>query len=162
MKYNNGFLCDREAKVIAKDLINNHWFSACTVVYDEENDMNDYAPVDIVFTAYTDTQSAKYAIEIKERKGYEHTYTNDWMIEQKKYNTLKQYQNYGYRVTYLNIFKDGYYAMWDIDTITSAHTSTTMSIKPHTQSSYNEIPVKQERLMIDINKAFKKGYINND
>lgn len=161
MKYQDGFKCDKKAKEVVKDLINNEWFSACTVVFDEENEMNDYAPVDFLFTAYTNTQSAPYAIELKYRMGYNHNDYDSWMIEPEKCNTLKQYQNCGYRTEYINIFKDGYYAMWNIDTITSASTESVFSIKPHTQAEYEEKPVEKKRILIPLNKAFKQGYIND-
>ena len=160
MKYNDGFKCDKKAKEVTKNLIYN-WFSACTVSIDEENEMNDYAPVDILYTAYTQTKSAEYAIEIKHRMGYSHTDYDSWMIEEEKYNTLLKYKKYGYRVFYLNIFKDGYYAMWDLNTITSYSTESVFSIRPHTQAEYEEKPVEKKRILIPLNKAFKQGYIDD-
>lgn len=161
-KYENGFECDKTAKVYLKDLIENVWFSACTIIYDEENDMDEYAPIDVIFTAYTrSNNNARYAIELKERKGYGHTDYEDWMIEQPKMKKLKEYNDCGYRSLYFNLFNDGFYYLWDYPTMNSKHTIKSYMIKPHTQGNDNEVPVQKQRIMINSKDCIKSGRIEN-
>lgn len=156
-KYENGFECDKAAKEILKDIIQNTWFSSCTVVFDEENEMNDYAPVDVLFTAYTKTKMAKYAIEIKHRMGYKHTDYPEWMIEKEKLNSLKEYVDNGWKAFYFNLFADGYYYLWDYQTIEENHTVQLKEIVPHTQGNDDEKPTTKIRLFVKSNLAKKSG-----
>ena len=160
-KYNGGFECDKAAKTILKDKIDNEWFSAFTVVYDEENEMDEYAKVDTLFTAYTDNgHQYAYAIEIKERKGYNHNDYDEWIIEPHKLYTLKQYKDYGFKPFYFNLFKDGYFYLWDYDTIAKKHNEALIPIKPHTQGEDTEEKVKQTRIMINAKDIVLSGTTN--
>lgn len=158
MKYKDGFECDKKAKNILKDLIENNWFSSCTVYFDEENENYEYASVDVVFTAITKANvEHKYAIELKERKGYDHTDYEDWMIEPHKVKELEKYSNFGYKPMYFNLYKDGYYYLWDYDTIVSAGTETFKYIKPHTQGPDSEGKRKVKRILISSENATLSG-----
>ena len=161
MKYTGGFECDKAAKNILKDLIENVWFSSCTIVFDEENEMNEYATMDMLFTAYTTTgHHYAYAIELKERKGYNHSDFTEWMIETHKLNDMKRYRQFGYKCFYFNLFKDGIYYLWNYDTIAENHKEALIPIKPHTQGEDTEEKVKQTRIMIDAKDIVLSGTTN--
>lgn len=148
-KYEGGFECDKEAKVILKDLIENEWFSSCTVYWNEDVEMDEYALIDLVFTAITKKDNVRqYAIELKERKGYSHDDYQDWMIEPHKLNKLKKYTDYGFKALYFNLFNDGYWYLWDYDTINEKHTEVIKPIPLHTQGE-DETPVMQIRYLIN-------------
>ena len=142
MKYNDGFECDKYAKNVAKQLVN-YWFSAFTVAINEENEADEFAPVDLIFTAFTKSgKEIVYAIEIKHRMGYKHNDFDEWMIERHKYNTLSDYKKKGYRVLYFNLFKDGYYYLWDYDTIKNKHKDAVKNLTHHTQGEDEESELK--------------------
>mgnify|MGYP003289499478 CR=1 FL=1 len=156
-KYEGGFECDKAAKEILKDIIVNKWFSAFTVVFDEENEMNGYAPVDVIFTAYTKSGKAvKYAIEIKHRMGYKHSDYPEWMIEKEKLNVLGEYVNNGFRAFYFNLFADGYYYLWDWKTMEENHSVKFKEIVPHTQGD-DEKPTTKIRLFVKSYLAIRSG-----
>lgn len=160
-KYLKGFECDKEAKVILKDLVENEWFSSCTIYWNEENDMDEYAPVDLVFTAVTKKENIRqYAIELKERKGYAHDDYQDWMIEPHKLNKLQKYTDYGFKALYFNLFNDGYYYLWDYQTMAKYHKETVKAIPLHTQGD-DEEPVMQKRYLISSQKAILSGRTYN-
>lgn len=161
-KYNGGYSCDKKAKNILKDIATNNWFSACTTVWDEENEMDEYAPIDEVFTAYTNSgKMGMYAIEIKERKGYNHNDYDEWLIEEHKFNTMKKYKEQGYKPLYFNIYKDGYYYLWDYETIASKSKTVEIPIKPHTQGDDNEKLEMKKRIMINASDCIRSGRTDN-
>lgn len=88
-------------------------FSACTITCEQH--FHDKSPVDIFVTATT--QSGKittYAIECKDRKCSHNEY-QDYMIEEHKYNSIKQFANQGYRPIYLNTFSDDTFYAWNLN-----------------------------------------------
>ena len=96
-KLPNGFKCDKEQKELVKALIE-ELFKNYDVIFDEENDKNEYADIDILFTAYTKDGYfvRRYAMEIKQRLYDHNDFNGDWFIEMKKYNNLLDYQSSGY------------------------------------------------------------------
>lgn len=160
MKYEGGFNCDRNAKDILKNLIENKWFSSCSINYDTTNETDPYAPMDTVFTAITSTGKQRaYAIELKDRKGYSSEEFDDWMLETQKFNKMSDYTNSGYTVLYFNVFNDDTYLLWDYDSINTNKTEGIRYIKPHTQGDENESKVKRNRYFINKKYAIKSGNI---
>lgn len=146
MKYKDGFKCDKDSKELVKHLITEVWFSSCTVEFDEDNDTDEYADIDILFTAYTRTgKSYSKGIEIKERKGYTSTYFDDWVLEDDKYKKMLGCKN---ECFYLNIFRDNTYALWDIRAIKDSDTGSIFAAK-RTQEESNRINKKCHLLRID-------------
>lgn len=87
-------------------------FSACTLTIDQHYDDNNV--VDIFFTATTSNGTQyKYAAECKDRY-YNHTYSDDWFIEVKKFNNLLKASENGYKPLYINTYKDNWINIWDI------------------------------------------------
>lgn len=158
MRYNNGFLCDKESKEILKNLIENKWFSSCTIVYDEYNNNNPKARIDFLFTAITQTnKERKYAIELKERKGYNHNAYKDWILETDKYKPLKLLEiESGYTSAYMNIFKDDVYALWLIKSIDEETIPSTLLAPKQTQG--DETKIKKDCINLDFNNAILTGY----
>ena len=153
-KLPNGFKCDREQKQLVKALIA-ELFKNYDVIFDEENDKNEYADVDILFTAYTKDGYfvRRYAMEIKQRL-YDHSdFGGEWFIEMKKYNDLLNYLSSGYTSVYLNTFNDGYFAIWDIEDIVKNHKEGDWTIKPHTQADHYEKPVTKHRYTVNVKNA---------
>lgn len=162
MKYKDGFKCDNEIKKICKDLIENNWFSSCTINYDEANDNNQYAPIDIVFTAVTKSNKQHiYAIELKERKGYNSTdFNSDWIIEQDKLNKLYDYISSGYTSCYFNIFKDNVYMLWVINDVKKYLKPIVINAPKYTQGDEHKL-INKNVYTINQQYAKIKGKINN-
>lgn len=157
-KLPNGFKCDEKQKQLVKALIT-ELFKNYDVIFDEANEENEYADIDILFTAYTKDGYfvKKYAMEIKQRL-YGHTaFNGDWFIEVKKYNNLLDYQSSGYTSVYLNTFNDNTYVIWDIEDIVKNHKEGDWCIKPHTQAEYYEKPLTKHRYTINIKNAKLMG-----
>ena len=148
MKLKGGFECDIPQKELVKQILNK-LFSGYTITYDIENENNKMAPVDMIFTATSNSNELKYAIELKQRLKDHTDYNGDWVINDEKYDWLKRYKSSGYSSYYLCTFNDGYYAIWSIDDIEKYHTEDTFYIKPHTQADWNEKRVPQHRLIIN-------------
>lgn len=164
MKYEGGFKCDAKAKQKLKDLIENVWFSSCTIKYDIANENDPMALVDTIFTAITkDNKFKKYAIELKYRKGYKHTdFKGDWVIEPKKLIALENYQILsGYTSVYFNIFNDGYWALWTLDTITETKQPSTIKATKTTQGNDKE-KIEKPSFMVNFNNANLTGITNDN
>lgn len=77
-------------------------------------------PIDAYATAYTQTNiPVTYAFELKERE-YDYDVYDDWMIEEDKYETLKEQTEKGYKGMYVNLwdYDDTWHIMvWDINKI---------------------------------------------
>lgn len=158
MKYSGGFECDKGAKQVFKEIATKVFFSACTVIWDAENENDEFAPMDEICTAYTRTgKRGIYAFEIKERKGYNHNDYDEWIMEEHKYNTMQKCKENGITPLYFNLYKDGYYHLWDFDTIERKHTTATIPIKPHTQGDDNEQPTSKRRILINSNDSIRSG-----
>ena len=157
-KLPNGFKCDKEQKQLVKALIA-ELFKNYDVVFDEENDKNEYADIDILFTAYTKDGYfvRRYAMEIKQRLYDYSDFGGDWFIEMKKYNDLLDYQSSGYTGIYLNTFNDNTFVAWDIKDIVKNHKEGDWTIKPHTQADYYEKPVTKHRYTVNIKNAKLMG-----
>lgn len=96
-------------------------FSACTLTFDQHYD--DSCVVDIFFTATTSSGiEYKYAAECKDR-WYKHSFSDDWYIEQKKFNNLMKVREDGYKPLYINTYEDDWINIWDITkcTVTEEH-----------------------------------------
>ena len=157
-KLPNGFKCDKEQKELVKALIV-ELFKNYDVIFDEENDKNEYADIDILFTAYTKDGYfvRRYAMEMKQRLYDYSDFGGDWFIEMKKYNDLLDYQSSGYTSVYFNSFNDGYFCIWDIKDIVKNHKEGDWTIKPHTQADYYEKPVTKHRYTVNIKNAKLMG-----
>ena len=168
MKYDNGFECDRKAKNKLKHLIKDIWFSAFTIAIDEINDNNDKAYIDVIFTATSkNNKQYKYAIELKERKGYNHNFkikdkTVDWMLEKEKYNKLynAQYLS-GYTSVYYNEFKDDVYALWTLDDIDKCKYEQSLYATKTTQGN-DTTKYDKKPYLLPFNKATLTGYTYED
>lgn len=140
--YENGFVCDAPLKAKLRERIKNEWFSAYTVNFGWEC-FDESAKMDIVFTATSKSSSReyKYAIEVKERKGYtaEQLEKDGYMLEQKKYNTLCDYVTSGYSSYYFNSFKDGKFYMWKNDDKMRNSRSGMVRANKYTQKESEEI-----------------------
>lgn len=157
-KLPNGFKCDEKQKQLVKALIV-ELFKNYDVIFDEENEENEFADIDILFTAYTKDGYfvRRYAMEIKQRL-YDHSdFGGEWFIEMKKYNNLLDYLSSGYTSVYLNTFNDNIYAIWDIKDIVNNHKEGDWCIKPHTQADYYEKPVTKHRYTVNIKNAKLMG-----
>lgn len=157
-KLPNGFKCDKEQKQLVKALIV-ELFKNYDVIFDEANEENEYADIDILFTAYTKDGYfvKKYAMELKQRLYDHNDFNGDWFIEVKKYNNLLDYQSSGYTSVYLNTFNDEYFCIWDIKDIVNSHKEGDWCIKPHTQADYYEKPVTKHRYTVNIKNAKLMG-----
>lgn len=157
-KLPNGFKCDREQKQLVKALIV-ELFKNYDIIFDEENDKNEYADIDILFTAYTKDGYfvRRYAMEIKQRLYNYTAFNGDWFIEVKKYNNLLDYQSSGYTGIYLNTFNDNTFVVWDIKDIVKNHKEGDWCIKPHTQASHYEKPVTKHRYTVNVKNAKLMG-----
>ena len=157
-KLPNGFKCDKEQKELVKALIV-ELFKNYDVIFDEENDKNEYADIDILFSVWTKDGYfvRRYAMEIKQRLYDHNDFNGDWFIEVKKYNNLLDYQSSGYTSVYLNTFNDNTYAVWDIKDIVKSHKEGDWCIKPHTQADYYEKPVTKHRYTVNIKNAKLMG-----
>lgn len=164
-KYNGGYKCDKPAKKILDELITDVWFSAYTVTFDIDNNNNEYAPIDRIFTATSITTGKQYpyAIELKHRMGYNITDNNDdWMLEIDKYNDMQDYALSGYSTFYFNLFKHNDYYLWKFEDIKQNKTEGYKYSKPHTQGSPEEKYVRKKRYFIKGDKAIKKGNYDTD
>lgn len=158
MKYSDGFECDKKAKQQLKSLIENNWFSSCTIVYDKENDNNPKARIDVIFTAITKSNKEyKYAIEIKDRMGYNHN-QYDWMIEPHKYKTLQSYQyDSGYTSAYFNTFKDNIYALWTFKDMEQCKYEDSVYATKTTQGN-DTVKYNKQSYLLPFNNATLTGY----
>lgn len=164
-KYNGGYKCDKPAKKILDELITDVWFSAYTVTFDIDNNNNEYAPIDRIFTATSVTTGKQYpyAIELKHRMGYKITDNDDdWMLEIDKYNDMQDYALSGYSTFYFNLFKHNDYYLWKFEDIKQNKTEGYKYSKPHTQGSPEEKYVRKKRYFIKGDKAIKKGNYDTD
>lgn len=164
-KYNGGYKCDKPAKKILDELITDVWFSAYTVTFDIDNNNNEYAPIDRIFTATSVTTGKQYpyAIELKHRMGYNITDNNDdWMLEIDKYNDMQDYALSGYSTFYFNLFKHNDYYLWKFEDIKQNKTEGYKYSKPHTQGSPEEKYIRKKRYFIKGDKAIKKGNYDTD
>ena len=157
-KLPNGFKCDKEQKELVKALIV-ELFKNYDVIFDEANDKNEFADIDILFSVWTKDGIfiKNYAMEIKQRLYNYNDFGGDWFIEMKKYNNLLDYQSSGYTSVYFNSFNDGYFAIWDIKDIVKSHKEGDWCIKPHTQADYYEKPVTKHRYTVNIKNAKLMG-----
>lgn len=64
------------------------------------------------------TSTTEYIVEIKVRDCNYNTYS-DWILELSKYNKLQELaqQKADTKAVYVNIFNDGYFAIWDLDEV---------------------------------------------
>ena len=164
-KYNGGYKCDKPAKKILDELITDVWFSAYTVTFDIDNNNNEYAPIDRIFTATSITTGKQYpyAIELKHRMGYNITDNDDdWMLEIDKYNDMQDYALSGYSTFYFNLFKHNDYYLWKFEDIKQNKTEGYKYSKPHTQGSPEEKYIRKKRYFIKGDKAIKKGNYDTD
>lgn len=163
-RYNDGYECDKPAKQILDELITDVWFSAFTVTFDLDNNNDEYAPIDRIFTATSTTgKEYPYAIELKHRMGYKITDNNDdWMLEIKKYNDMQDYASSGYSTFYFNLFKDNDYYLWKFEDIKKYKTEGYKYSKPHTQGDDKEKYIRKKRYFIKGDKAIKKGHYDSN
>lgn len=71
---------------------------------------------DIMVTGYTSSGEVLQHWECKDRNNYHTDYNSEWVIEDHKIKTLRNdKKRRGY---YINTFKDGYIAIWDITAMT--------------------------------------------
>ena len=87
-------------------------FSGFTTTFEQHYE--DKGTVDIFFTASTQNESVRYAVECKDRY-YKHTDFDEWMIEKKKYKTLQLAKDEGYRPIYVNTYTDNWIDIWNLD-----------------------------------------------
>lgn len=158
MKYEGGFQCDKNGKEILKHLINDVWFSAFSINYDEDNENNPMALIDTIFTATSKSgKQYKYAIELKERPQYEHN-KFQWMLELPKYTQLYNIQYYsGYTAAYFNTFKDDIYALWTIKDIDECKQLSTVYASKTTQGN-DTTKINKSSYLLPFNNATITGY----
>lgn len=112
--------CDGELKGRMRGLVDSA-FSAYTVTYDEKNNNDTKARIDIVFTATSDSgREYWYCIEGKERQMSSTGFPEGWIIEADKIESMKEKEKDGYRCYYYNDFSDGVYFLWGMDAIERA------------------------------------------
>lgn len=162
MRYKDGFQCDKQAKQRLKNLIENIWFSAYTITYDINNDNDDKARIDVIFTATSKSNKEnhyKYAIELKERKKYNHNDFPDWMLEIDKYNILKLLEmESGFTSCYCNFFLDNVYALWTINKIDEETEISSVYAPKQTQG--DETKIKKQYIKLIFDNATITGYTN--
>ena len=96
-----------------------------------------YSPVDVYFTAYTDTRTVTYACELKERWDYDSTsYGADgqqgWVIEDWKKEVLEEKKAEGYNPIYVNLYKDGIIRIWNLNDVKDFGTTGVKNWRRHT------------------------------
>lgn len=156
--YENGFVCDAPLKKQLRERIMDEWFSAYTVTFGWEC-FDDNAKMDIVFTATSKSnREYKYAIEVKERKGYtaEQLEKDGYMLEEKKYNTLCDYATSGYSSYYFNSFKDGKFYLWKNDDKMRNSRRGKVKANKYTQKESEE--VWKDCLLLDNKDIVFSGY----
>lgn len=156
-----GFTNDKAEKKYIKYLVENVWYSGCTIVWDDVNNNNDFAPLDILFTAITSNgKEYKKAIEHKGRE-YTAQYLLDkggYALEKDKYAKMVDYENSGYTVYYYNSFKDGIYYLWRKDGIDRSKKDGFLYAKKHTYGNYkNEKPINKPCYYLDNKEIIFSG-----
>ena len=122
---------------------------------------DEYSHIDITATAYTYTGEciAKYAIEFKERPDTAHTDCSDWMVEDDKEMYLKEAETEGYIPLFAYLWKDNYYALWNINKWDKSKPRKVYK-KRHTMGNYNECKDAYYNCFVTLNSAVKQGYLN--
>lgn len=160
---NAGFRCDKPG--IRKLMYNleEEAFENKQLLNIEIEEKDQYAGIDVHFTAYTwDGQVvAKYSMECKERPDTGHTDKPDWVIETKKVNDLRNDEKNGYIPRYAYIWKDGYYAIWDINTWDLSEPRPFYK-KKHTMGERAKYEKKTLHYnpFVTISSSIKQGYLN--
>ena len=133
----------------------NKIFSNCTVEYEQHFD--DKNGIDIYFTVTTPKgKEYKYAAECKDRV-YEHTFTDKWILEKKKYEDLIEASEQGYKPLYINTYTDDWMNVWDVSKCTVSTTNDW--ILPSTTVINKGYKTKKTLLLDEKEAVFSKPFV---